>query len=60
MEEVTGMPFTQTKGVSDSYRWFAPELCCAPGIISRASDIFSFTMTVLEVIYFSSYSFKRI
>ena len=49
MEDLTGMPFTQSRGVSDSYRWFAPELCCAPGTLSPASDIFAFAMTVLEV-----------
>ena len=49
MEDLTGMPFTQSRGVSDSYRWFAPELCCAPGILSTASDVFAYAMTVLEV-----------
>lgn len=49
MEDLTGMPFTQSRGVSDSYRWFAPELCCAPGILSTASDVFAYGMTLLEV-----------
>jgi len=49
MEDMTGMPFTQSRGVSDSYRWFAPELCSAPGVLSVYSDVFSYAMTVLEV-----------
>ncbi|KAH8119614.1 kinase-like protein [Phellopilus nigrolimitatus] len=49
MEDITGVPFTQSRGVSESYRWFAPELCSAPGILSPASDVFAFSMTVLEV-----------
>lgn len=49
IEDLTGVPFTQSKGVSESYRWFAPEMCCSPGIVSTSSDIFSFAMTVLEV-----------
>lgn len=49
MEDLTGMPFTQSRGVSDSYRWFAPELCSAPGVLSCASDVFAFSMTALEV-----------
>ncbi|OCB91594.1 kinase-like protein [Sanghuangporus baumii] len=50
MENLTGMPFTQSSGVSESYRWFAPELCSAPGILSPASDMFAFAMTVVELI----------
>ncbi|KAL5500981.1 hypothetical protein ACEPAH_9368 [Sanghuangporus vaninii] len=49
MENLTGMPFTQSSGVSESYRWFAPELCSAPGILSPASDVFAFAMTVIEL-----------
>ena len=49
MEDLTGVPFTQTRGVSDSYRWFAPELCSSPGVLSPASDIFALAMTMLEV-----------
>ncbi|KAL5528090.1 hypothetical protein ACEPAF_7226 [Sanghuangporus sanghuang] len=49
MEDLTGMPFTQSRGVSDSYRWFAPELCSAPGVLSTASDVFAYSMTVLEL-----------
>lgn len=50
LEDVTGTPFTQSKGISDSYRWFAPEICSAPGILSPQSDMFSFAMTVIEMI----------
>ncbi|KIJ56647.1 hypothetical protein M422DRAFT_197712 [Sphaerobolus stellatus SS14] len=49
MENLTGVPFTQSKGISESYRWFAPEMCCSPGIISLKSDIFAFSMTVIEI-----------
>jgi serine/threonine protein kinase len=49
LEDVTGTPFTQSKGISDSYRWFAPEICSHPGILSPQSDMFSFAMTILEV-----------
>ena len=47
MEELTGVPFTQTRGLSDSYRWLAPET--TNGTLSPASDVFSYSMTVLEV-----------
>lgn len=50
LEDVTGTPFTQSKGISDSYRWFAPEICSAPGILSPQSDMFSFAMTVIEMV----------
>jgi len=50
LENVTGTPFTQSKGISDSYRWFAPEVCSAPGVLSPESDIFAFAMTILELI----------
>ena len=49
LEDVTGVPFTQSKGVSDSYRWLAPELCIDPGILSMYSDVFAYGMTVVEV-----------
>lgn len=49
MADVTGMPFTQSRGISDSYRWFAPELCNADGNLSPAADVFAFAMTVLEL-----------
>ena len=49
LEDITGVPFTQSRGVSESYRWFAPELCSVPGVISTYSDVFAFGMTVVEV-----------
>ncbi|KDQ64686.1 hypothetical protein JAAARDRAFT_28325 [Jaapia argillacea MUCL 33604] len=50
IEDVTGVPFTQSRGVSDSYRWFAPELCAGQGVLSLSADIYAFAMTVLELI----------
>lgn len=49
VEDITDIPFTQSRGVSDSYRWFAPELCNGPCVLSTASDIYAFAMTILEV-----------
>ncbi|KAF8525377.1 kinase-like domain-containing protein [Gautieria morchelliformis] len=49
LEDITGVPFTQSKGVSESYRWFAPELCSSPGVISTYSDVFAYGMTVVEI-----------
>ncbi|KAJ7047565.1 kinase-like domain-containing protein [Mycena alexandri] len=49
MEDITGVPFSQSRGVSDSYRWFAPELCVGPGVLSLGSDIYAYAMTVLEL-----------
>lgn len=49
LQNVTGVPFTQSKGISESYRWFAPELATEPGELSTYSDVFSFAMTILEL-----------
>lgn len=65
VEDITGVPFSQSNGVSDSYRcakltniqlnntklirWFAPELCMGPGLLSTSSDVYAFAMTMLEV-----------
>jgi hypothetical protein len=49
IEDITGIPFTQSRGVSDSYRWFAPEVCVGQGVLSLNSDIYAYAMTVLEV-----------
>ncbi|KAH8830184.1 kinase-like domain-containing protein [Flagelloscypha sp. PMI_526] len=49
VEDVTGVPFTQSRGVSESYRWFAPEVCMGKGTLSFKSDIYSFAMTILEI-----------
>lgn len=53
MEDITGIPFTQSRGVSDSYRWFAPEVCVGQGVLSISSDVYAYAMTVLEVGLFS-------
>ncbi|KAF7433209.1 hypothetical protein PC9H_005159 [Pleurotus ostreatus] len=50
VEDITGIPFTQSRGVSDSYRWFAPEVCVGQGTLSVASDIYALAMTILEVL----------
>ncbi|KAF8143890.1 kinase-like protein [Mycena galopus ATCC 62051] len=54
VEDITGIPFSQSRGVSDSYRWFAPEalhfdVCIGQGVLSQSSDIYSYGMTVLEL-----------
>lgn len=49
VEDITGIPFTQSRGVSDSYRWFAPEVCKGQGVLSASSDIYALGMTILEV-----------
>ncbi|KAG7096643.1 hypothetical protein E1B28_004059 [Marasmius oreades] len=49
VEDITGIPFTQSRGVSDSYRWFAPEVCVGQGALSKYSDIYAFAMTTLEL-----------
>ncbi|KAJ7228860.1 kinase-like domain-containing protein [Mycena pura] len=49
VEEVTGIPFSQSRGVSDSYRWFAPEVCIGQGVLSLSSDVYAYGMTVLEL-----------
>ncbi|CAK5275751.1 unnamed protein product [Mycena citricolor] len=49
VEDITGIPFSQSRGVSESYRWFAPELCVGQGVLSASSDIYAFGMTVLEL-----------
>lgn len=49
VEDINGIPFTQSHGVVQSYRWFAPEVCVGQGSISFSSDIYAYAMTVLEV-----------
>lgn len=49
VEDITGIPFTQSRGVSDSYRWFAPEVCVGQGALSLNADIYAYAMTALEV-----------
>jgi serine/threonine protein kinase len=50
VEDITGIPFTQSRGVADSYRWFAPEVCVGQGVLSTYSDIYAYGMTVLELL----------
>ncbi|GJJ07439.1 hypothetical protein Clacol_001641 [Clathrus columnatus] len=50
IEDFSGVPFTQSQGAIDSFRWFAPEMCRSPGIISTCSDVFAFAMTIIEII----------
>ncbi|KAJ7937244.1 kinase-like domain-containing protein [Mycena leptocephala] len=49
VEDITGIPFSQSRGVSDSYRWFAPEVCIGQGVLSLSSDVYAYGMTVLEM-----------
>lgn len=49
VEDITGIPFTQSRGVSESYRWFAPEVCVGQGVLSLSSDIYAYAMTALEL-----------
>ncbi|KAF5352122.1 hypothetical protein D9757_013277 [Collybiopsis confluens] len=49
VEDITGIPFTQSRGVSDSYRWFAPEVCKGQGVLSASSDIYALGMTIIEI-----------
>ncbi|KAG0705465.1 kinase-like domain-containing protein [Suillus ampliporus] len=49
LEDVTGVNFTMSAGVSNSQRWLAPELCCDGGMLTTQSDIFAYGMTVLEI-----------
>ncbi|KAK7061549.1 mitochondrial distribution and morphology protein 10 [Favolaschia claudopus] len=49
VEDITGIPFSQSRGVSDSYRWFAPEVCIGQGVLSLNSDVYAYGMTVLEI-----------
>ncbi|KAG6837924.1 hypothetical protein H0H93_008318 [Arthromyces matolae] len=44
----SGDPLLSDFGVSQSYRWFAPEVCVGEGLLSPSSDIYAFGMTVLE------------
>jgi hypothetical protein len=53
VEDITGVAFSQKNGISDSYRWLAPELCVDEGVLSTSSDVYAFGMTALEVSYLS-------
>ncbi|KAF5345547.1 hypothetical protein D9758_012005 [Tetrapyrgos nigripes] len=50
LEDVTETPFTQSTAAANLCRWFAPEVYTGKGMISFASDIYSFAMTVLELL----------
>ncbi|TFK43141.1 kinase-like domain-containing protein [Crucibulum laeve] len=50
IHDVAGIPFTQSNGVAESYRYFAPEICLGKGILSTRSDVYAFAMTVLEIL----------
>ncbi|KAJ7179314.1 kinase-like domain-containing protein [Mycena filopes] len=50
VEDITGIPFSQSRGVSDSYRWFAPEVCIGQGVLSMSSDVYAWAMTILEIL----------
>ncbi|KZT39669.1 kinase-like protein [Sistotremastrum suecicum HHB10207 ss-3] len=49
LENVTEVPFTQSKSFSDSFRYLAPEMCDDPPVLSPAADIYAFSMTLLEI-----------
>ncbi|KAJ7819722.1 kinase-like domain-containing protein [Mycena olivaceomarginata] len=49
VEDIMGIPLTQSRGVPDSYRWFAPEVCIGQGVFFLSSDVYAYGMTVLEI-----------
>ncbi|KAJ6530684.1 kinase-like domain-containing protein [Mycena capillaripes] len=51
VEDITGIPFSHSRGagVSDSYRWCAPEVCTGQDVLSLSSDVYAYGMTVLEL-----------
>ncbi|KAJ7342846.1 TKL/TKL-ccin protein kinase [Mycena albidolilacea] len=49
VENITWVPFSQSRGVSDSYRRYASEICIGQGVLSLSSDIYAYGMTVLEI-----------
>ncbi|KAG2151038.1 kinase-like protein [Suillus bovinus] len=49
LEDVTGVDFTMSVGVSNSQRWLAPELYYDGGMLTTQSDIFAYGMTILEI-----------
>ncbi|KAJ8077726.1 hypothetical protein PM082_002159 [Marasmius tenuissimus] len=50
VEDMSSVQFTQTNGAANLYRWFAPEIYIGNGAVSLASDVYSFAMTVLELL----------
>ncbi|KAH7930251.1 kinase-like protein [Leucogyrophana mollusca] len=49
IEDITGEPVTQSTGVSNSHRWLSPELCFDNSKMNIASDVYAYSMTVLEL-----------
>ncbi|KAJ8077723.1 hypothetical protein PM082_002156 [Marasmius tenuissimus] len=49
VEDMTGVPLTQSNKGTNLYRWFAPEIFINNGTMSLASDMYSFAMTILEL-----------
>ncbi|KAL4076003.1 kinase-like domain-containing protein [Scleroderma yunnanense] len=48
IEDITGVAITQSTGILDSQRWAARELCLG-GKLTTKADVYSFGMTVLEL-----------
>lgn len=48
MEDIINVPYTESCGISDVYRWCSPELLDGKGR-TPSSDIYAFSMTVLEL-----------
>ncbi|KAF9534430.1 kinase-like domain-containing protein [Crepidotus variabilis] len=48
--DISGGPLTQSSIMSDSYRYFAPEVFEEEGNLSLSSDIYSLAMTLLELL----------
>ncbi|KAF9257179.1 kinase-like protein [Marasmius fiardii PR-910] len=59
VDDMTDTPFTQSNSAANLCRWFAPEVYTEEGIISFASDVYSFGMTVLEL-YTHEYPYSKI
>jgi serine/threonine protein kinase len=49
VEDMNGAMYTQSKGVSDTCRFTAPELLMGENPMTTGSDIWSFGMTALQV-----------
>ncbi|KAF9230516.1 kinase-like domain-containing protein [Melanogaster broomeanus] len=49
VEDITGVAFTQSAGISNSQRWLAPELCHDMGRLTTAADVYAFGMTILQL-----------
>ncbi|KAJ7819707.1 TKL/TKL-ccin protein kinase [Mycena olivaceomarginata] len=50
VEDITGIPFSQSREAPDPYRWFAPEVCIGQGVFFLSSDVYAYGMTVLEIL----------